>query len=335
MKKERQSTYELLRILAILLIVMMHGIRSAYSSTNLINEFSFNVVNTIGNMGVTTFMLISGFFGIKFKASKLILLWGTVLIYSILIGIATYIMHPITELKPLLKFIYETLTPVSSNTWWFMTSYIIIYCLSPFVNKLISVMTQRQLLMLIGTLSVFYILFPTFLLHSVSYTAGGKSTVNLLLIYFIGRYLALYGLPDFFRKHVAAIFTFCALVIFYIDMFVIGKFFMCKDHNLLIVVGAISLFTLFGRIQFTSAVVNKLAQFVFPLYLMNMFLLNELEFQYLGRIQDASYMPYYLLTQAEIVAIAFAVAWLLQPLCARLLGPLMRYADKHFQPMQL
>ncbi|MBR6606437.1 MAG: acyltransferase family protein [Prevotella sp.] len=76
---QRQTNYELLRIIAILLISLMHGIRSAYGSPNILNSVSFVAINAIGNMGVTIFILISGYFGIRFRLSKLFTLWAIVL----------------------------------------------------------------------------------------------------------------------------------------------------------------------------------------------------------------------------------------------------------------
>ena len=61
-KQQRYTNYELLRIFAILLISLMHGIRSAYGSSYPLNDMAHVIINAIGNTGVTLFVLISGFF---------------------------------------------------------------------------------------------------------------------------------------------------------------------------------------------------------------------------------------------------------------------------------
>ena len=102
----RKPNYELLRIFAILLITLMHSLRSAYG-----HNIGFVGVNTIGNMGVTLFVLISGYFGIRMRASKLIWLWTTMLFYSLLIFSVGYYLSEVPTLadgniKAFLKHLY-------------------------------------------------------------------------------------------------------------------------------------------------------------------------------------------------------------------------------------
>ena len=61
-KKERDSGLELLRILAIVLIFWMHG-ASSYSNNNL-SAWLCIVIESVGNIGVALFILITGYFGI-------------------------------------------------------------------------------------------------------------------------------------------------------------------------------------------------------------------------------------------------------------------------------
>ena len=62
-KKERDSGLELLRILAIVLIFWMHG-ASSYSNNNL-SAWLCIVIESVGNIGVALFILITGYIGEK------------------------------------------------------------------------------------------------------------------------------------------------------------------------------------------------------------------------------------------------------------------------------
>lgn len=335
MEQIRQSNYELLRLFSIILIILMHGIRSAYISEYPINEFCFNIINTFGNMAVTVFMLISGFFGIQFRIHKLVHIWGTVLIYSMLtMGIGTillsiYFPHflPNYPRTSTLKFIYTVFTPIGSNTYWFITSYIIIYCLSPFVNKLIELLNQRQLEHFICVLMFFYILFPTFLLHSLSGSPNGKSTSNLLLVYIIGRYIALFGLPSVLKRHIFSIFITCILVIYVFDAYVFDKFFMCKDHNLFILISSICVFNYFGKFRFSSKAINKLASYCLQLYVLDTFLFDKFEIQYIENINDALYIPKFLLAQTELIILSLLIAWITTPTIHFFINSIINYTN--------
>lgn len=311
--KQRQTNYELLRFLAIILISLMHGIRSAYGSPNLLNSISFVSVNALGNMGVTVFILISGYFSITLKASKLFKLWSIVLFYSLLIFVYNILINnpdPTYDFisKTFIKEIYKALTPITSGTWWFFTSYTILFMLSPLLNSATKNMSKEQFKYLIAVLLIFYSLSPTFLMHSLSNTPNGKCTENMILAYLIGRYLSIYGIPKTIKNHTSMMLGACLLLIFIINFFVFDPLFMAKDHNLFIILGAICIFSIFSDIKIAaskpSSIIGNLASFAFPIYLMNIFLIDILEFQYAELRSENTYLLFYLLVQTEIIIIS-------------------------------
>ena len=85
LEKQRNSTIELLRILCILMIVFMHlvGIWWDYCDNLFDKEFVI-FVNSLCNCAVTIFMLISGYYGIRFNLRKIVQFEMMVIFYSIL-----------------------------------------------------------------------------------------------------------------------------------------------------------------------------------------------------------------------------------------------------------
>ena len=67
MAATRHSGLECLRIISIILIVSMHILGNTFHTSNLLNKEFILFVNTLGNTGVTLFILISGYFGIPFQ----------------------------------------------------------------------------------------------------------------------------------------------------------------------------------------------------------------------------------------------------------------------------
>ena len=72
MSETRSSNFECLRILAIILILIMHSYAQANCKENLFNLFVGYVISAIGNIGVSCFVLLSGYFGVKFKMQRFI-----------------------------------------------------------------------------------------------------------------------------------------------------------------------------------------------------------------------------------------------------------------------
>ena len=70
MAATRHSGLECLRIISIILIVSMHILGNTFHTSNLLNKEFILFVNTLGNTGVTLFILISGYFGIRFNTHK-------------------------------------------------------------------------------------------------------------------------------------------------------------------------------------------------------------------------------------------------------------------------
>lgn len=62
MAATRHSGLECLRIISIILIVSMHILGNTFHTSNWLNKEFILFINTLGNTGVTLFILISGYF---------------------------------------------------------------------------------------------------------------------------------------------------------------------------------------------------------------------------------------------------------------------------------
>lgn len=89
MSNSRNSSIELLRLLAIFGIVVMHVNGSVLNGGNgglCLNSVWLQLENSIFNCGVTIFILISGYYGIRRNSGKILVLEGSALFYS-LVGV--------------------------------------------------------------------------------------------------------------------------------------------------------------------------------------------------------------------------------------------------------
>lgn len=157
-KSGRNSSLELLRIFCILGILCMHLCGTFSESGNIVTLIQLNAVNSLFNICVSIFILISGYFGITRRIDKMFSLWCTVVFYSIL-GAAVPILlgNP-----PELTFLFKSLFPTVTGKYWYFTTYLILWLFSPYLNRISEALTQRHFKILLLLLVLVFYVFPTF-----------------------------------------------------------------------------------------------------------------------------------------------------------------------------
>ena len=147
-KRTRDSRFELLRIIAMLCIVtghsMTHGVLTG-SEVNTIPPVSFILCRFLaygGKTGVYLFVLITGYFMIDSNISvkKLVKLWLPILFWSAVITVTGGIL--LDQLSA--NEIALSVIPILSNRYWFMSTYVFLYLLSPVINIALSHTSRNQ-----------------------------------------------------------------------------------------------------------------------------------------------------------------------------------------------
>lgn len=325
----RLSNIELLRIFSVLGIVLMHGFACAMETTHAVNEVALVAVNAVCNMGVTLFVMISGFFGIRYRTSRLADMWLMILFYSLLTFGGKLFLDVTT---PTYSNIFAALTPVSHNTYWFITCYVVVYCLAPFINKWFDMLTKREMQLLIITLSVFFLFVPTLFHCSLSGEPYGKSLPNFFLAYALGRYIALHGVAGWLNKYKVYIVVVLVAVIFTGNYVQPHHFLLCKDNSFLIVGGAIATFICFAppysSFNIQSQLINWLARFALPICLANGFLLRFIEPYYSMDINNGSFLWKYAVAQCLIVVLTIIIEVLRRTLLGYFTDRIASWADR-------
>lgn len=128
----------------------MHTIGHALPEVTGVNLIYAVIINGIFNTGVTLFMLISGYFGVRRSAHKIFQMEALSFFYSLL-GLCVFLLVGRTlHLGMIEKAIFPVLTEVK----WYITVYMLLLLLSPYLNRWIEGLTEssfrRVLLLLIG-----------------------------------------------------------------------------------------------------------------------------------------------------------------------------------------
>lgn len=231
----RQSNFELLRIVAMVMIVFhhfaFHGGFKFDSTTLSIPRFWFNFIIMGGKTGVNIFVLISGYFLIQSKSTKasihkILKLWGQVFFYSAIIYVINIALGGDISIKQFIK----AFMPMTRAAWWFASSYFVLYIIHPYLNRFLHSMDkflyQRYLLLLL----LMWCVVPTFL----STAFEGNSLCWFVTLYSLAGYYRLYGFNKLVTKDagimaiILTILTYCSSVIFTI----LGtKWAFFSEHN--------------------------------------------------------------------------------------------------------
>ena len=273
--KKRESNFELLRIVAMIMIILHHyvyygGVAYTYGAG--INRYFGIVLLFIGKTGVNIFILITGYFLINssFKIKKLFKLIFQVFFYSIFaIFIRKFIYKDVSMID-----IINNCFPMLNNVYWFFSIYIGIYILSPFINKFIKTIDKKKMEILIIILFFMLSVIPTF--GFAKHFVGNLQI--FILVYLIGAYFRLYGNSFITLKQIKlGIVSVIALLIVFIilasasntNLILYANF--AKDiYYILIFVLAIFIFLYFKELKIKqNKVINFFAKGSFAVYLIH------------------------------------------------------------------
>lgn len=200
MKKSRMANLELLRMIAMMMVVTIH-ICNHGGLVDLVQKgtSSYYVVWTlfgISFVAINIYILISGYFLAEssFSSWRLIKMEMQIWFYSM--GILALFWF-FVDVEHDVEYLVYCLTPVISDFYWFATMYVGMYLLSPILNTFVRSITKRQfqciLLLLFVLLSVWTNIFY--------YTSGmniveGVSIAWFVAVYLFGAYIRMYYVPD-------------------------------------------------------------------------------------------------------------------------------------------
>lgn len=280
-KNQRDSNMELLRIVAMILIMVLHAdfaslsvptIEQCYDS--LFVSFSRFFIEGLAVVAVNAFVLLSGWYGIKASFQKIsVFVFQTLFIiffvYFCFLCIGKGGSHSIGEWLKIVFF----------NQYWFVQSYIILYAFSPILNAFVEKANKRTLEWVLVSLFVIQLLWGC-LPYSANYGwyNDGYSPIAFFFLYLLARYIRLYVesvnmrnakfylLGWFFLSFIIALLAFVSVCSGYAGTHML---YLYGYSSPLVVMGALMLLLFFSRISIRSSVVNKIAASAYAIYIVH------------------------------------------------------------------
>ncbi len=141
-KAERNSGLELLRFIAIILIVMHHAcisggieiFKTAFSP----NHFVVAAFGIWGMFGVDVFFLLAFWFMLEIKYTFRIERWIKLVVQTVLLSMIALAIGAIVFHESLLaKTVVKTILSPALNTYWYITAYLLAFIFLPFFERYI------------------------------------------------------------------------------------------------------------------------------------------------------------------------------------------------------
>ena len=189
----RNSSLELLRIIAMFMILLHHCAKYGgfdFSQRYLcVNGLYLSFLNFpgLGLFANNLFVLISGFFLVKsttFNIHRIFSLWVRVIFYSITIFIVCVLSGRINFQRSMLP---KVMLPITTRQWWFISSYFILYILHPLLNKILRSLSKEScrdfVLLMLGMWSVILL---------VNESINFDKVINFICLYCTAGYIRLW-----------------------------------------------------------------------------------------------------------------------------------------------
>lgn len=278
-KTGRNSSIELLRILCLVLIFWMHA--SGSYENNEVSAWISIFASVIGNIGVSCFILISGYYGIRLDVKKMMRLDLMLIFYSWTALVFQLIWGNSLGGEAVLSYIF----PVIGKQSWYFTCYFALAFLSPFLNEMVGKLGKGRLKELLITMLVIFSGVTTVFFFDIN-EDGGKGIVHMILLYLIGRYIGAYRADKQYRTGklvgifaLAAGVNFCLNGALYVATGTVQNRY-ARDNTLFTIAEAVCLFLIFRNIYFENQVINRVAKHVPAVFMME-WLLREFMAVYL------------------------------------------------------
>ena len=278
----RNSSYELLRIVAMMMIVFHHYVEHGLIGGGGVSIPTLwcNFISIGGKIGYNIFVLISGYFLVADDSPtpnlrKLLKLWLQVIFYSL----SLFLIAVVFGLTPLtFKTVIKAMMPITFSTWGFASVYFVLYLLHPFINVFIKALDRKTyktvLLLLIGIWSII----PTFTTSAFK----GSSLTWFVTLYLIAGYIRIYGLNPKWKAKQYTLFSIGVILVSYLTsvvfsllgtksgFFAAHALYFYGQEKITMLLAAVGIFLVFHSVQIPyNKIINLIGSATFGVYLIH------------------------------------------------------------------
>ena len=244
-KTKRASNFELLRIIAIVLIVMQHLAyysKFDYSSMSFFDNSYIYIMEIFGKLGVFLFVIITGFFYDKNKSNikKYIFFDIKIVVYSLLCLLAGVIIKDKISGEIIIKAFF----PCCFSLYWFATCYLLLIIFAPYLNIIVERLDKAAYIR--------FLIILFFLISIIAYIPKIAMKVMIALV--------------ILSVAVALLFMVASYKLTILNKYLMFPFYL--NSPLTVALGIIT-FLIFKNIKIDSNAINRISKNTFGIYLIH------------------------------------------------------------------
>lgn len=291
--KKREANIELLRLLAMAMVVSLHYLSKGELLADATKPMDATgitswLLESFSIAAVNTYVLISGYFMVhsSFKPMRLVKLWLQVLFYTILTPVVLGLLGFVDLSQYSTYDFLRNLLPVNMLQYWFISAYFLMVLVSPLLNAAVKNLPQKELglilLLLLGMESLTKTVIPVRLeLDNLGYDCFW-----FMVVYLIGAYIRLYGLPFIEKWKSGPLFgLYACTCLLLMGLYQVIHGIYLKNgslehmlgttygyNHLLVILAAVLLFATFRKMQLRGGVGNfiiKISPYTLGVYLLH------------------------------------------------------------------
>ena len=291
-KPARMANLELLRCVAMMMVIVLHYLGKGGMLSDLTGaavskaETAAWLLESFCIVAVNVYMFISGYFlcTSSFKVSRLIQLWLQIWAYSVGVGLIGALTGVLQETAFDTHYLLTLLFPVTMGHYWFMTAYVFLYLLLPFVGMAVKKMTKGQMQAALGILLLAFCVSKSILPVQLEMDRQGYDCLWYLCVFVAAAYVRRFGSAFLERKgRGLLLYAGCCLLVFG-GTFALREVYlrtgglerrikMCLEYNhVLPFLAAAGLFGAFCRVRLrgrAADMVNRIAPYTLGVYLLH------------------------------------------------------------------
>lgn len=284
---KRNSSVELLKIAAVIMIVFSHAIPNSEGiltdsfidlsiASNSIQQLLLVFMKYAGQLGNDIFIVCSAWFLLESKCVKVDKVLHMVL-DSFLISVLFLVFFMLTDYKLPTSEIIKNLLPITMNNNWFVGCYILLYLLHPALNTVILSISKKQLLIWNMVVGFLYCGINLIIHDRYYYT----QLVGFICIYFFIAYIKIY-MTDFINNKLKNIKYFLLSTFCLIGFIVLFNIMGLKINalngyvtmwsiiiNPFIIIMSVTMFNLVSKFCFKNRVINYISGLSLLIYIIH------------------------------------------------------------------
>lgn len=277
--KVRESNFELLRIIAMFMVLILHADFQALGAPTRADIISSPIASMLkvffemaSIVAVNVFILISGWFGIRPSIKGFCKFVFQCLFFSV--GIyAVMIAFGFADLS--VKGIAKCFALMPDGHYWFITSYIGLFLFSPVLNAFIAAADKKTFIYVLLGFYTFQTIYA-FIGGGADYLMKGYSAMSFMGLYLLAAFLRTHLDLNKYNKNLfivgyistTILLTITWILSQYIDLGpIVAR--MLAYSNPMVIFSSVCIMAYFSRINFSSSIVNRIAASCFAAYLLH------------------------------------------------------------------